>query len=194
MRCARCIGCGGARSTKSKSPKSICRCEDCPPALAGWSPARSATFTSIATKTLKRLSLWLSRPSIASSPDLVFLTGDYFSGPDTMHRYLGAFRRRAEKPAPAVGVSRDPRQSRPLVVRRQDHRGAQARGRRRPRQRQPPPVLRNEKARHRRHRRSVVAARRACARIQRRQAATIAPSSSRTIPTPHSTRVICGRA
>jgi predicted MPP superfamily phosphohydrolase len=26
------------------------------------------------------------------TPDLVFLTGDYFSGPDTMHRYLGAFR------------------------------------------------------------------------------------------------------
>jgi predicted MPP superfamily phosphohydrolase len=25
-------------------------------------------------------------------PDLVFLTGDYFSGPETMHRYLGAFR------------------------------------------------------------------------------------------------------
>src|ERR1700688_1546240 len=25
-------------------------------------------------------------------PDLIFLTGDYFSGPDTMHRYLGAFR------------------------------------------------------------------------------------------------------
>jgi predicted MPP superfamily phosphohydrolase len=28
----------------------------------------------------------------AQSPDLVFLTGDYFSGPDTMHRYLGEFR------------------------------------------------------------------------------------------------------
>ena len=26
-------------------------------------------------------------------PDLIFLTGDYFSGPDTMHRYLGAFPR-----------------------------------------------------------------------------------------------------
>jgi uncharacterized protein len=25
-------------------------------------------------------------------PDLIFLTGDYFSGPDTMHRYLGPFR------------------------------------------------------------------------------------------------------
>ena len=25
-------------------------------------------------------------------PDLVFLTGDYFSGPDTMHRYVDAFR------------------------------------------------------------------------------------------------------
>ena len=25
-------------------------------------------------------------------PDLVFLTGDYFSGPDTMHRYIDAFR------------------------------------------------------------------------------------------------------
>jgi predicted MPP superfamily phosphohydrolase len=28
----------------------------------------------------------------AQTPDLVFLTGDYFSGPDTMRRYLGAFR------------------------------------------------------------------------------------------------------
>ena len=25
-------------------------------------------------------------------PEFVFLTGDYFSGPDTMRRYLGAFR------------------------------------------------------------------------------------------------------
>src|ERR1700689_1735482 len=37
----------------------------------------------------------LERPAMAGEasnvqePDLVFLTGDYFSGPATMHRYLG---------------------------------------------------------------------------------------------------------
>ena len=37
-------------------------------------------------------------------PDLVFLTGDYFSGPETMHRYVGEFRRALSDLNPAVGV------------------------------------------------------------------------------------------
>jgi predicted MPP superfamily phosphohydrolase len=38
------------------------------------------------------------------SPDLVFLTGDYFSGPDTMRRYLGEFERALAGLAPKAGV------------------------------------------------------------------------------------------
>jgi uncharacterized protein len=37
-------------------------------------------------------------------PDLVFLTGDYFSGPDTMRHYLGAFRGELRKLAPKSGL------------------------------------------------------------------------------------------
>jgi predicted MPP superfamily phosphohydrolase len=37
-------------------------------------------------------------------PDLVFLTGDYFSGPDTMRRYVGEFRRALSDLNPAAGV------------------------------------------------------------------------------------------
>jgi predicted MPP superfamily phosphohydrolase len=38
------------------------------------------------------------------TPDLVFLTGDYFSGPETMHRYLGAFRDTLARLKPQAGV------------------------------------------------------------------------------------------
>jgi predicted MPP superfamily phosphohydrolase len=38
------------------------------------------------------------------APDLVFLTGDYFSGPDTMHRYLDPFRDALRGLAPSTGV------------------------------------------------------------------------------------------
>jgi predicted MPP superfamily phosphohydrolase len=37
-------------------------------------------------------------------PDFVFLTGDYFSGPDTMHRYLGAFSDALKYLSPKIGV------------------------------------------------------------------------------------------
>ncbi len=37
-------------------------------------------------------------------PQLVFLTGDYFSGPETMRRYLGAFRAMLAGLRPGVGV------------------------------------------------------------------------------------------
>ncbi len=37
-------------------------------------------------------------------PDLVFLTGDYFSGPETMRRYLDGFRRALAELTPAAGV------------------------------------------------------------------------------------------
>ncbi len=37
-------------------------------------------------------------------PEFVFLTGDYFSGPDTMRRYVGAFRHALSKLKPKIGV------------------------------------------------------------------------------------------
>jgi predicted MPP superfamily phosphohydrolase len=37
-------------------------------------------------------------------PELVFLTGDYFSGPDTMRRYLGSFRDALSRLKPKIGV------------------------------------------------------------------------------------------
>jgi uncharacterized protein len=37
-------------------------------------------------------------------PDFVFLTGDYFSGSETMHRYLGPFRRTLSGLRPASGT------------------------------------------------------------------------------------------
>ncbi len=37
-------------------------------------------------------------------PDFVFLTGDYFSGPNTMRRYLGPFRRALSELRPAIGI------------------------------------------------------------------------------------------
>jgi len=37
-------------------------------------------------------------------PDLVFLTGDYFSGPDTMRRYIGEFRHALSDLNPGFGV------------------------------------------------------------------------------------------
>jgi hypothetical protein len=37
-------------------------------------------------------------------PDLIFLTGDYFSGPDTMHRYLAAFRDALKNLRPKSGL------------------------------------------------------------------------------------------
>lgn len=40
----------------------------------------------------------------AQSPGFVFLTGDYFSGGDTMRRYLGDFRRAVSELKPAHGV------------------------------------------------------------------------------------------
>src|SRR5215831_15480435 len=37
-------------------------------------------------------------------PDLVFLTGDYFSGPDTMQRYVDAFRGALRQLKPRAGL------------------------------------------------------------------------------------------
>ena len=38
------------------------------------------------------------------NPEFVFLTGDYFSGPDTMRRYIGAFRHALSQLKPKIGV------------------------------------------------------------------------------------------
>src|ERR1700722_2424258 len=40
----------------------------------------------------------------AQRPDLVFLTGDYFSGPQTMRRYLAGFREAISALEPRLGV------------------------------------------------------------------------------------------
>lgn len=40
----------------------------------------------------------------AQQPDLVFLTGDYFTGPQTMRRYLAGFREAISALAPRLGV------------------------------------------------------------------------------------------
>src|SRR5690242_8566974 len=37
-------------------------------------------------------------------PDMVFLTGDYFSGPESMRRYVGEFRRAIAELDPPMGV------------------------------------------------------------------------------------------
>ncbi len=52
---------------------------------------------------LERLVLAVSAVN-AQQPDLVFLTGDYFTGPQTMRRYLAGFRAALSALAPRLGV------------------------------------------------------------------------------------------
>ena len=44
----------------------------------------------------------------AQQPDLVFLTGDYFTGPQTMRRYLAGFREAISALKPRLAFSRSP--------------------------------------------------------------------------------------
>ena len=74
-----------------------------PPALAGLVACQISDFHVDRDEDLKRLSFAVEAIN-EQSPDLVFLTGDYFSGPDTMHRYLGAFRDALKKLRPKSGV------------------------------------------------------------------------------------------
>lgn len=62
-----------------------------PAALRGLVACQISDFHVDRDEDLERLTLAVEAINL-QKPDLIFLTGDYFSGPDTMHRYLGAFR------------------------------------------------------------------------------------------------------
>ncbi len=62
-----------------------------PRALRGLVACQISDFHVDRDEDLERLALAVEAIN-QRQPDLIFLTGDYFSGPDTMHRYLGAFR------------------------------------------------------------------------------------------------------
>jgi predicted MPP superfamily phosphohydrolase len=62
-----------------------------PGALRGLVACQISDFHVDRDEDLERLALAVEAIN-QQHPDLVFLTGDYFSGPDTMHRYLGPFR------------------------------------------------------------------------------------------------------
>ncbi len=81
-----------------------------PGALGGVVACQISDFHVDRDEDLERLALAVKAIN-QQRPDLVFLTGDYFSGPDTMHRYLGAVSRLAPEPEPAVGPVCDSRQS-----------------------------------------------------------------------------------
>ncbi|HYL59061.1 MAG TPA: metallophosphoesterase [Candidatus Acidoferrales bacterium] len=74
-----------------------------PPALGGIVACQISDFHVDRDEDLQRLELAVETIN-AQHPDLVFLTGDYFSGPDTMHRYLPAFRDALKKLSPHSGV------------------------------------------------------------------------------------------
>src|SRR5271154_5243224 len=61
-----------------------------PAALRGLIACQISDFHVDRDEDLERLALAVEAIN-EQNPDLIFLTGDYFSGPDTMHRYLGAF-------------------------------------------------------------------------------------------------------
>jgi predicted MPP superfamily phosphohydrolase len=62
-----------------------------PGALRGLVACQISDFHVDRDEDLERLALAVETIN-QQHPDLIFLTGDYFSGPDTMHRYLGPFR------------------------------------------------------------------------------------------------------
>ena len=74
-----------------------------PGALRGLVACQISDFHVDRDEDLERLVLAVEAIN-QQHPDLVFLTGDYFSGPDTMHRYLGAFRDTLRNLRPDSGV------------------------------------------------------------------------------------------
>ncbi len=74
-----------------------------PTALAGLVACQISDFHVDRDEDLERLGSAVETIN-QQQPDLVFLTGDYFSGPDTMHRYLGAFSDALKDLRPQVGV------------------------------------------------------------------------------------------
>lgn len=74
-----------------------------PGALRGLVACQISDFHVDRDEDLERLALAVEAIN-KQHPDLVFLTGDYFSGPDTMHRYLGAFRDALRNLRPRSGL------------------------------------------------------------------------------------------
>lgn len=74
-----------------------------PPALHGVVACQISDFHLDMDEDVERLELAVDVIN-RERPDFVFLTGDYFSGPDTMRRYVGAFRHAISRLNPKVGV------------------------------------------------------------------------------------------
>ncbi len=74
-----------------------------PPALQGVIACQISDFHLDMDEDVERLELAVDTINRAK-PEFVFLTGDYFSGPDTMRRYVGAFRHALARLNPKVGV------------------------------------------------------------------------------------------
>ncbi len=74
-----------------------------PQALEGLVACQLSDFHVDRDEDLERLVLAV-RAANQQRPDLVFLTGDYFTGPQTMRRYLDGFRRALHELAPRIGV------------------------------------------------------------------------------------------
>jgi uncharacterized protein len=74
-----------------------------PAAMAGLVACQISDFHVDRDEDLERLGTAVATIN-RQQPDFVFLTGDYFSGPDTMHRYLGAFGDALKNLSPKVGV------------------------------------------------------------------------------------------
>jgi hypothetical protein len=74
-----------------------------PPALQGVVACQISDFHLDMDEDVERLELAVDVIN-REKPEFVFLTGDYFSGPDTMRRYVGAFRHALARLNPKVGV------------------------------------------------------------------------------------------
>jgi predicted MPP superfamily phosphohydrolase len=74
-----------------------------PAALAGLVACQISDFHVDREEDLARLQKAVETIN-RQRPDFVFLTGDYFSGPDTMRRYIGDFRRALANLNPKFGV------------------------------------------------------------------------------------------
>ena len=74
-----------------------------PPALEGIVACQLSDLHVDRDEDLERLVLAVGTVN-AQQPDLVFLTGDYFTGPETMRRYLAGFREAVSALKPRLGV------------------------------------------------------------------------------------------
>jgi uncharacterized protein len=74
-----------------------------PAALEGMVACQLSDLHVDRDEDLERLMLAVAEVN-AQKPDLVFLTGDYFTGPETMRRYLPGFREAISGLAPKLGV------------------------------------------------------------------------------------------